>query len=247
MIKIVFTSLIFLSICLNGCQNDTSLVKLSDDSLPISQIKFDTERYLCYRSNMQLNIDGKLDESIWQNADWTDSFVDIEGDLKPLPFYTTRAKMLWDDQYFYFGAELEEPHIWAKLTERDAVIYHDNDFEIFIDPDGDTHEYYELEVNALGTEWDLLLIKPYRDGAPAINAWDIQGLKTGIYIDGTLNNPNDTDKGWSVEIAIPWQVLKECAHRDTPPGDGDQWRINFSRVQWETKIVNGEYIKKTDE
>ena len=87
--------------------------------------------------------------------------------------------MLYDDNYFYFAAELDEPHVWATLTDRDAVIYHDNDFEVFIDPDGDNHLYYELEINALGTEWDLLLVKPYRDGGPAINAWDIQGLQTG--------------------------------------------------------------------
>ena len=65
---------------------------------------------------------------------------------------------------------------------RDAVIYHDNDFEVFIDPDGDNHLYYELEINALGTEWDLLLVKPYRDGGPAVNAWDIQGLRTAVHV-----------------------------------------------------------------
>ena len=59
------------------------------------------------------------------------------------------------------------------MTERDSVIFRDNDFEVFIDPDGDTHAYYELEINALGTVWDLLLLKPYRDGGPAINGWDI--------------------------------------------------------------------------
>ena len=86
--------------------------------------------------------------------------------------------MLWDDAYFYIGAELEEPHVWATLTEHDSVIFHDNDFEVFIDPDGDNHEYYEFEINALGTYWDLLLPKPYRDGGKADNSWEIPGLKT---------------------------------------------------------------------
>ena len=40
----------------------------------------------------------------------------------------------------------------ARLTKHDAVIFHDNDFEVFIDPDGDNHEYYELELNALNTD-----------------------------------------------------------------------------------------------
>lgn len=180
---------------------------------------------------------------MWQMVQWTDDFVDIERDLKPKPRFRTRVKMLWDDQYFYVGAELEEPRVWATLTRRDTVIFYDNDFEIFIDPDGDNHEYYEFEMNALNTGWVLLLLKPYRDGGPPINSWDIQGLKTAVYVDGTLNDPSDTDKGWSVEIAIPWAALKEYAHRPTPPAEGDQWRVNFSRVEWETEIVDGKYQK----
>ena len=154
--------------------------------------------------------------------------------------------MLWDDRYFYVGAWLEEPHVWGKLTRRDAVIYHDNDFEVFIDPDGDNHLYYELEINALGTEWDLLLIRPYRDGAPAVNAWDIQGLRTAVHVDGTLNHPSDTDRGWSVEIAIPWDVLQQCAGRPAPPEPGHIWRVNFSRVQWRTSHQDGSYEKVLD-
>ncbi len=56
---------------------------------------------------------------------------------------------------------LGEPAIWGKLTKRDAIIYKDNDFEVFIDPDGDGLNYYELEINALGTIMDLFLKKPY--------------------------------------------------------------------------------------
>ena len=97
--------------------------------------------------------------------------------------------MLWDDEYFYVAAELEEPHVWGTLTKHDAVIFQDNDFEIFIDPDGDNHEYYELEINALNTEWDLFLKKPYRDGGPAVNEWEIPGLKTAVHVEGTLNDP----------------------------------------------------------
>ena len=152
--------------------------------------------------------------------------------------------MLWDENYFYFGAYMEENHLWATLTERDAIIFHDNDFEIFLDPDGDTHNYYELEVNAFNTIWDLLLLKPYRDqGRVAIDSWDIAGLKSAIHLDGTLNNPNDIDKSWSIEIGIPWKVLEECAN-SFHPKNGEQWRVNFSRVHYDLDIVNGKYQKQ---
>jgi hypothetical protein len=194
-----------------------------------------------------VTIDGRLDDPAWKEAPWTDDFLDIQGHTLPAPRLRTRAKMLWDTKYFYVAARLGEPHVWGKLTERDAVIYHDNDFEVFIDPDGDNHLYYELEINALGTEWDLLLVKPYRDGAPAVNAWDIQGLKTAVHIEGTLNDPSDQDQGWTVEIAIPWEVLGQCAGRPVPPVAGDIWRVNFSRVQWRTRIDQGQYLKLTDQ
>jgi hypothetical protein len=200
--------------------------------------------YVCFRSDSPIVIDGILNEPGWESAPWTDDFVDIEGDAKPKPTHRTRAKMLWDNENLYIGAVLDDPHVWARLKQRDTVIFYDNDFEVFIDPDGDTHAYYELEVNALGTAWDLLLIKPYRDGGPPVNGWDIAGLKVGIHIDGSLNNPNDTDKGWSVEIVLPLSALSECAKGARLPVAGDQWRLGFSRVQWRTLIENGNYVKE---
>src|SRR5262245_48268932 len=119
------------------------------------KLPFAPRRVICYRTPSTLAIDGTLDEPAWKAAPWTDPFVDIvdvRGDRR-LPL-ETRAKMLWDDEYFYFGADLQEPEIWATLTARDSVIFQDNDFEVFIDPDGDTHAYYELEINALATVWD---------------------------------------------------------------------------------------------
>ncbi len=199
--------------------------------------------YVCCRAAAAVRIDGRLDDAAWRDAPWTDDFVDIEGDAKPKPRFRTRAKMLWDDQFFYVAAEMEEPHVWATLTEHDAVIFHDNDFEVFIDPDGDSHEYYEFEVNALNTGWDLLLPRPYKDGGRALNNWEIPGLKTAVSIDGTLNDPRDADRGWSVEIAFPWKVLGELAYRPAPPKDGDAWRVNFSRVEWRHEVADGKYRK----
>jgi hypothetical protein len=137
--------------------------------------------------------------------------------------------MLWDDANLYVGADLAEPHLSGSLTDHDSVIFRDNDFEVFIDPNGDNHEYYELEINALNTTWDLFLPKPYKDDGKALDGWEIAGLKSAVHLDGTLNDARDTDRGWSVEIALPWKALGQQARRPVPPRDGDQWRINFSR------------------
>ncbi|MHB8521831.1 MAG: carbohydrate-binding family 9-like protein [Limisphaerales bacterium] len=199
--------------------------------------------YVCYRASGPIQIDGRLDEPSWDRAPWTEDFADIEGPGKPRPRFRTRAKMLWDDQFFYVAAELEEPHVWGTLTRHDSVIFQDNDFEVFIDPNSDNHEYYEFEMNALNTTWDLLLKRPYKDGGPAINEWEIHGLKTGVQVRGTLNNPRDVDQGWTLEIAFPWKALAEYAHRPSPPQNGDQWRVDFSRVEWQIDIGSGKYQK----
>ena len=214
------------------------------NAFPEPRIEYSPRTYVCYKADSPVVIDGKLDDIAWERSDWTESFVDIEGDLKPKPFYDTKAKMLWDDNYFYFGVEMEEPHIWATLKERDAVIYYDNDFERFLDPDGDTHNYYELEVNAYETEWDLILLAPYHDhDKVALDSWDIPGLLTKVNIDGTLNDPSDMDKGWSVEIAIPWKAFYNNYRSNESPKDGEQWKVNFSRVQWDVDIIEGKYVK----
>ncbi|MCI0637917.1 MAG: carbohydrate-binding family 9-like protein [Gemmataceae bacterium] len=199
--------------------------------------------YVCNRAEQPIHIDGKLDDPAWAIAPWSTAFVDIEGDAKPKPRWRTRVKMLWDDVALYIAAEMEEPHLWATLTEHDSVIFHDNDFEVFLDPDGDNQNYCELELNGKNTTWDLLLTKPYRDGGRAINAWEIIGLRTAVHLDGTLNDPRDKDRSWTVEIAWPWKGVKELTSVPIPPRHQDQWRINFSRVEWDLDVVSGKYQK----
>ena len=199
----------------------------------VSLSAIEPKTYVAYRASGPVEIDGRLDEPSWQRAEWTDGFVDSDGDAQDAaPPLDTRVKLLWDNQFLYLAADIEEPHVWATLTARDATIYHDNDFEVFIDADGDTHEYWELEVNAFGTVWDRFLVRPYRDGGAALTACDLSGLETGVMVWGTANNAGDTDEGWSLEMAAPWSVLEQGAHRPAPPADGDHWRMNFSRVEW---------------
>jgi len=201
--------------------------------------------YVCKRAVGPVRVDGRLDDAAWRAAAWTAEFVDIEGDRKPKPRFRTRAKMTWDDTYFYFGAEMEEPHVWGTLTQHDAVIFRDNDFEIFLNPSGDGLNYFEFEINALNTGWDLFLARPYKKQGKADNSWEMPGLLTAVHIDGTLNDARDTDRGWSVEIAIPWTAFASRAPVRRPK-TGESWRVNFSRVEWRVDIRDGKYVKLPD-
>lgn len=186
--------------------------------------------YVCYRTTSKIKIDGKLNEKDWQQAPSTAPFVDISGDGFPIPIMSTTAKMLWDDDYLYISAILDEKDIKATLKQRDTIIYHNNDFEVFIDPDGDGLNYFEIENNAYGTIMDLIMDKPYRSGGQFMMQWDCPGLKLAIGLNGTLNNSKDTDKNWIVEMAIPQRAIKMSF--DNPLKANKYMRMNFSRVQW---------------
>jgi hypothetical protein len=188
-------------------------------------------------------IDGRLDEPSWAAADWTEPFVDIKGTADAaVPRFRTRAKMLWDGECLYIGAMLEEPHVWATITERNAVIFNDNDFEVFLDPDGDGHRYFEFEMNALNTVWNLFLDRPYKHQGTA-RVREIAGQQSGVWVAGTLNDPCDVDQYWTVEIAIPFSGVSEYAGCRCPPLDGDQWRIDFSRVEWHHQVKDGHTVR----
>ena len=202
--------------------------------------------YVCPSTTEAVEIDGVLDEAAWDRTRWSDAFVDIEGDDRPRPRYVTRFKMLWDEQYLYVGAVMEEPHVWGTLGEHDDTVFYDNDFEVFLDPDGDTLEYFEIEVNALNTIFDLFLVRPYREGGPALHDWDLKGIRTAVHVDGTLNDPSDIDATWSVELALPWRGFVRRGKARRRPEAGDVWRINFSRVQWQHEIVEGRYRKRPE-
>ena len=190
-----------------------------------------------------LVIDGQIDEAGWRMAPWTSLFVDIEGEAKPKPRFKTRAKMLWDANYLYIAAEMEEPNLWATYDRHDMVIFHEHDFEVFLDPDGDGLDYFEFEINARNTGWDLHLDRPYKDKGKADNGWEIPGLKTAVSLRGTLNQPVDQDNGWTVEMAFPWSAFDRGKRLAVAPKPGEAWRINFSRVEWQLVVKDGKYEK----
>lgn len=212
--------------------------------------RFAPRSYACKKIADQERVDFDAlpfdpESSIWAEAAYTEDFVDIEGERKPLPRFRTRVKMRWSEEGIYFLAVMEGEEVWWTQTERDSVIFRDNDFEIFIDPDDDTHCYVEFEINAGNTVWDLLLNKPYRDGGFPLNSFDIKGLrsKTEITRDAA-GEPVD----WRAVILIPFASLAECTSaRSGLPRPGDRFRLNFSRVHWNCDKIDGRYVKRKNE
>jgi hypothetical protein len=68
-----------------------------------------------------------------------------------------------------------------------------------------------------------------------------QPLAVKSYTTGTLNDPNTPHEYWSVELALPLTKLAYNTSASLPPRNGTFWRINFSRVEWGVKVVDGRY------
>lgn len=195
--------------------------------------------------NAGIVCDGKANEPAWSAAPWSSAFQDIEGPELPAPAHITRVRMVWDDEAIYVAAELTEPDLWATLRNHDDIIFRDNDFEVFISGDPADAEYYEVEVNAFNTVFDLLLPRPYRDKGIADIPWNLTGLQTGVQLNGTINQPGDRDSGWTVEMKLPFRGLALRGNGKLPRA-GDRWRINFSRVEYDITTDGTSYRKAQD-
>jgi hypothetical protein len=215
--------------------------------------------YTAYRTAGPMQIDGRLDEPDWAPAPRSPRFVDLITGRPTI--HDTHAAVLWDDTNLYVGFWVEEPFVEAALTERDALIFTENDVELFI---AGKDAYYELEINALGTIYESLFVwedayerggfsrapefsrtaegaRPFpgvgfekhpRGARMGFFRWDLPGLRAAVSVDGTINDNRDRDRGWTVEIAIPWSGMDWLARADgraLPPRDGDVWRMDFSR------------------
>jgi hypothetical protein len=220
-------------------------ILLSESAKGLEHLFTIPQAYTVSHTQNPPEIDGDITDTAWSKAAWSANFADIEGAKRADPYLNTQVKMLWDDKYLYVAANLDEPHVWANLKIHDQVVFHDNDFEIFLDPDNDGHQYFEIEVNAFNTIFDLFLTKPYRNNSGALISWDAKGLKSAVKVHGTLNSASDKDRGWTVEFAIPFSAVS-VGNITRVPKDGSLWRINFSRVHWDTEVIGGKYIKKKD-
>jgi len=230
-------------------------------------MNMDRPDYIAQKISSVISVDGNLNKVEWKNANWSKRFSDMVTGQPGM--YNTQAAILWNETHLYIAFIAEEPFVEAKLTERDSIIFLENDLEVFIDG-GDC--YYELEVNAANTVYEVFFIwkdaytrgskfdipafdvhqmQAYtfggdydRSGASfwkgthprgirwAFTNFDMPGLQTAVYVDGTINNNTDIDKGWHLEIAIPWDSLQLLANgKAIPPANGDTWNIFLGRFQ----------------
>jgi hypothetical protein len=106
---------------------------------------------------------------------------------------------------------------------RDDPTYQDDAVEIFINPKpSQTGLYFGLEMNARAVLYDYLMY----NASYVFKRFNLDGVKLATYIRGTANMRGDEDKGWSLEVAIPWVNFEEFSKR---PAAGAVWTANLNR------------------
>lgn len=160
-------------------------------------------------------IDGKLDDAAWQGALVQEIDYEIQpGDnIAPPARTTVRIGHTDDALYVSFHAMDPDPAaIRAHLRDRDAM-FNDDWVGIFMDTFNDHRRGYELVVNPLGVQGDLI-----RDESNTNNQEDASW-------DGLWQSAGQlTADGYDVEIRIPFSTLR------FPTGGGEQqWGISLIR------------------
>lgn len=182
--------------------------------------------------------DGKLDEEAWKSAATTGAFVDVRSGMPNTAFPVKGSvKLLWDETNLYLGFEVTDTNVVGGFDkkEKDPHLWTKDTVEIMVDPDGDgdNKDYYEIQVNPQGLVFDSQFDdynspKKDPDGPFGHQDWEAK-LKPGVVVDGTLDKTDDTDKGYVVELAMPWKSFSKA--KQTPPKIGDVWRMNFYAMQ----------------
>ncbi len=184
----------------------------------------------CLFTEEKIVIDGKINETAWQEATVIDQFhLPWLGKIDRAARSQTKARLLWDREYLYFCAEMQDTDLFADVTEHDGVTWDNDVFELFFKPAEDKPGYYEFQVNAAGTIMDLFLP---RRGAGGYRRFKSDGefhIEAKVSLDGTLNHWQDKDRSWTVEGKIPWKDFMRTGGRPNP---GETWRFSLCRYDY---------------
>jgi Carbohydrate family 9 binding domain-like len=168
-------------------------------------------------------IDGELREADWAEAPVLE--LSFPWAAQTGAKQKTRVRLLWDSTYLYLGYECDDADITAQYQKRDDPTYMDDAVEAFINPRPEqTDVYFGFEMNARAVLYDYV----YFQTKFLFKRLNLEELKLATKLDGTLNARGDTDKGWSLEVAIPLAEFEPLAQRGAPK-PGDRWTLNLNR------------------
>jgi len=187
-------------------------------------------RYVARRAAGAVKIDGKLDDEAWQQAPFTDAFVQTMTGAKVDGL--TQAKLVWDDQNLYVGFSTDDKDVASSFSKQDDQLWTQDAVELFIDADGDGKDYVEVQASPAGVLFDSFL-PAHRQNQ---NDWQ-SGAKSATQVNGTLSKHGDEDRGFTTELLVPLAAAKGRSDKPLPlpPKVGQVWRMNLFRMDLDEK------------
>jgi len=181
---------------------------------------------VCRRAGRAPKLDGVLDDPAWAGAAVIDKFPAFWSGTPSGG--ATRARFLWDDDYLYFAATMDDAELRSSGVRRNDRLWFGDVFELFFKPGEARPAYYEFQVNPRSVILELAF--PGR-GADfeALAARPPWGLEAVASVDGTLDQPGDRDRGWAVEGRIRWSAFEPTGGR---PAAGSAWRFALCRYDY---------------
>jgi len=180
--------------------------------------------YVCPKVVTPPAIDGRLDDPAWKIAPAVELVEAVTGGKC---VKTTIARMCWDERCLYVSFDCVDQDIWGTMTKRDDLIFREEVVEAFLDPECNLHRYFEFNVSPRNVLFDAFVVNEdgLGPGEGTDFGWTCEGVQSAVVVDGTLDNRDDIDRGFTAELAIPFKSLG----RSTPK-PGERWRGNLYRI-----------------
>ena len=194
--------------------------------------------YECVQAPRAPVLDGSLADPVWELAAPLRLVECVAGG--PAAQATT-VRLLWHADYLYLGAEIDEWDIEDHNTKHNDPVFSEQCVELFLaapsgvpKPSGDSWRYLEMDTAPQGIFWDGRIENPRPENAAPDAKYRISidetyyppDLRALTTIDGTVNNPSDRDRGWRLELQVPFTGPPG----GRPPQPGEVWRANFYRI-----------------
>ena len=191
------------------------------------------------RTYKPVQIDGQLTEPVWQQTASVRLKENRTGNPVTSQNILTQVRTCYDDSMLYIAFECNDPDIWTSYTERDEYLWQEEAVEVFIEADDEPNSYVEIEVSPANVLFDSYIVDPVDIDIPATAEFNLTGIRHAVVVHGTLNQRDDTDSSWVVEIAVPFREL--VTERNTEITTETNFRINFFRLDKNTNMDQAGY------
>lgn len=156
------------------------------------------------RTDQPPTIEGRLDEAVWSQAQPLTYAVHPPANDST----AITVRLLWDDKYLYAGFDVSDTQVEDSSLDN---VWDGDSVGVIIENGGEVQEY---RYTMLGDEKERGLLIGDRAGTT-----NSQAILKGAT---TLNNPDDQDEGYTVEMRIPWEIPPTAGSMI----DADLWSID---------------------